>query len=438
MQRWLADGMSKIASRRNMGIDLNQRIRGGHMSFETTQYFVKQATEILGFSDRVVRMLMTPHRSIKTEVSFERDNGNIASFTSYRIQHNQALGPMKGGISFHPSVNENEMASHASLMTWKTALLKLPFGGAQGGVECDPSSLSPTELEHLTKAYTVKIKEVIGPNLDIPGPDINTDPQIMAWIMSEYSKHYGHTPAVVTGKPIFLHGSEIRERSTGLGIAAITEKIMTHHNDSIQDKNCVIQGFGHVGYHAAQSLVTKGAKIIAVSDKSTALHDPKGLDIAALRRHQQEHGTLKGYNGAEAIDHEGLLELTCDVLIPAAIGEVFNRENANRINCRYLIEGANAPTNIQADDIFNRRNIIVVPDILANAGGVTVSYFEWVQNIQQYKWHAKHIQEELFNHLNVAFDRVIEIATKEQCSLRTAAYLLSVGRVAKACVTLGL
>jgi len=408
------------------------------MSFETTHYFVKQATEILGFSDRVVRMLTTPHRSIKTEVSFERDNGNIASFTGYRIQHSQALGPMKGGVTFHPSVNEDEMSSHASLMTWKTALLKLPFGGAQGGVECDPSNLSHTELEHLTKAYTVKIKEIIGPNLDIPGPDLNTNSQIMAWIMSEYSKHYGHTPAVVTGKPIFLHGSDVRDEATGLGIAFITEKTLAKNNENLTDKSCVIQGFGHVGYHAALALHAKGALITAIADKQTALFDPKGLDIAALREHQQQHGSLQGYNGAEVIDHEALLELTCDVLVPAATGQVFTRDNANRINCRYIVEGANAPTSIQADDVFNRRNIIVVPDILANAGGVTVSYFEWVQNIQQYKWHTDHICEELYKQLGSAFDRVIEISNKEQCSLRTAAYLLGVGRVAKACVTLGL
>ena len=408
------------------------------MSFETTQYFVEQAAEILGFSDRIVRMLMTPHRSIKTEVSFERDNGHVANFTGYRIQHNQALGPMKGGIAFHPTVNEDYMASQASLMTWKNALLKLPLGGSQGGIACDPNQLSLAELERLTKAYTIKIKEIIGPNLDIPGPDINTNSQIMAWIMSEYSKHYGHTPAVVTGKPIFLHGSHMREESTGLGLAFITEKCLTQHKETVEHKRCAIQGFGHVGYHAAKSLGTKGAVIIAVSDSQVALHDPQGLDINALHQYQQEHGSLKGYQGAEVIDHAALLELSCDVLIPATVGEVFNRDNANQLNCRYIVEGSNAPTSIQADDIFNRRNIIVVPDILANGGGVTVSYYEWVQNIQQYKWQAQYIKTELLHQLDAAFDRVVDMAEQQSCSLRTAAYILGVGRVAKASVTLGL
>ena len=408
------------------------------MSFETTQYFVTQATEILGFSDRVVRMLMTAHRSIKTEVSFERDNGRIASYTGFRIQHNHALGPMKGGICYHPKVSEEEIASLASLMTWKTALLKLPVGGSQGGVACDPSSLSQPELERMTKAYTVKIKEIIGPNLDIPGPDINTNSQIMAWMMSEYSKHYGHRPAVVTGKPIFLHGSALREEATGFGLAHISQKVLAHHGEEIKDKTCVIQGFGHVGYHAAKSLSELGVKITGISDSQTALHDPQGLDIAALHQHRQQHGSLKGYNGADSINHESLLELSCDLLVPAAHGNVFDRHNANRVNCRYIIEGANGPSSVHADDIFVKRNIIVVPDILANAGGVTVSYFEWVQNIQRYQWQIEHIRTELIEKLESALERVLAVSKEHNCSMRTAAYLLGVGRVAKASVTLGL
>lgn len=408
------------------------------MSLYSTKRYLSAGFKELDISERLEKMLINPYRVVKTAINIEHDDGNIGTYMGYRVQHNNTLGPMKGGLRYHPTVEETEVESLASLMTWKTALLRLPYGGGKGGIQCDPSQLSEAETERLTKAFTVKIKEIIGPYTDIPAPDVNTNAQIMAWIMSEYSKHYGFTPAVVTGKPVYLHGSEGREHATGLGVSYITEMLLNDHQ--LHPNNCTfaIQGFGNVGYYAAKFLHQQQAKIIAISDASGALLNKNGIDIEDAKQYLDTHGVLKGYPNADAITNEELLVTPCDVLIPAALGDVLNAENAAEVHCRFIIEAANSPVTPEADDIFNQRGIIVVPDILANAGGVVVSYFEWVQNLQQLSWDVNHIDKQLYLKMASAYERVSTIVQRKNCSMRTAAYYLGLGRVAKAKLTLGL
>lgn len=408
------------------------------MSLNATKHYLNEAFKVLEISERLEQMLINPYRIVKTAINIELDDGNISTYMGYRVQHNNTLGPMKGGLRYHPSVDETEVESLASLMTWKTALLRLPYGGGKGGIQCDPKKLTEAEIERLTKAFTVKIKEIIGPYTDVPAPDVNTNAQIMAWIMSEYSEHYGFTPAVVTGKPTYLHGSAGREHATGLGVVYITEMLLKDHNLNINNCSFVVQGFGNVGYHAAKFLQDRQGKVIAVSDASGGLHNPDGLDIDDVKKYVDQHGVLLGYPNAESITNEELLTLQCDVLIPAALGDVFSVENADEVNCKFIIEGANSPTMPEADKIFQDRGIIVAPDILANAGGVVVSYFEWVQNLQQFSWDVEHIDKQLHKKMHNAYERVSTVAQQRKIPLRTAAYYLGLGRVAKARLTLGL
>lgn len=408
------------------------------MSIEATHHYIEIAAKALGISRRLKAALKTPRRIIKTEIVIERDNGQLATFSGYRVQHNNCLGPMKGGLRYHPQVSEEEVSSLASLMTWKTSLANLPFGGAKGGIVCDPAELSVTEIERLTKTFTSQIRDVIGPTIDIPAPDVNTNAQIMAWIMHEYSKYYGFSPGVVTGKPVFLHGSLGREEATGLGVTIVIENLLKDHKRSLKECTFVVQGFGNVGSTAARCIHERGGKIIAVSDVSGALCDKKGIDIPALLAHTKEHHSIKGFQDLAMISNEELLRLECDVLIPAALEGVFTQEVAQNVNASFIVEGANDPTFPEGDEVFNKRGIIVVPDILANAGGVTVSYFEWVQNIQCLAWPKERVYKELYNTLTDAYKQVIKLSQQEHCSLRTAAFMIGLGRVAKASLTLGL
>ena len=343
---------------------------------------------------------------------------------------------MKGGLRFHPSVNEEEVESLASLMTWKTALLRT--WGAKGGVVCDPRLLSESELEHVTKTYIYKIKEMIGPYLDIPAPDVNTNAQVMAWIMSAYSRYFGYTPAVVTGKPTYLHGSQGREEATGTGVAFITKKLLELNHDVMSNQKVVVQGFGNVGFFAAKVLSEMGAKIIAVSNVDAGLYNEDGLNITLLQSHIEEMGSFDGFDHGQVLERDEILTVPCDVLIPCALGDVFDKGLAKEVETRYIVEGANGPSSPEADQIFKKRNIIVVPDILANAGGVVVSYLEWVQNIQQFHWNLEKVNKEMERLMSSAFHRVNIVAKNEHCTLREAAYILGLGRVAKASVTLGL
>lgn len=408
------------------------------MGIEATQYYLKHAIKLLDISESLAQRIERPYRVVKTDVTIELDSGQLANFTGFRVQHNNALGPMKGGLRYHPTVDEDEVHSLASLMTCKTSLLRLPYGGAKGGVSCDPTVLSSAELERMTKTFTGKIKEIIGPYQDVLAPDVNTNAQVMAWIMSEYSKYNGFSPAIVTGKPVFLYGSEGREEATGRGIVIITENVLKLDNRSLENARIVIQGFGNVGYNTARILHEKGAKVIAISDVHGGIYSENGLDITALKLHYDKNRTVIDFSGGSRISNEQLLVTTCDVLIPAALGDVFDGKLAQAVNCKYLVEGANAPTLPEGDEVFNKRGIIVVPDILANAGGVTVSYFEWVQNIQQFRWPLEQIHTQLSVYMSDALDRVVKTAQAKKCSFREAAFLIGIGRVIKALLTLGL
>lgn len=403
-------------------------------AFESVNRYVREAARLLGLSTRLEKLLINPDREVKVEIAIEMDNGEIGVFTGYRVQHNDARGPMKGGIRYHPTVNDDDVRALASLMTWKTAIVNIPFGGAKGGIACDPKKMSEAELERLTRRFIAKIHEVIGPYQDIPAPDVNTNAQVMAWIMDEYSKFHGFAPAVVTGKPVDLFGSEGREEATGRGIVYTIEEHFKAIGKSIRGATFAIQGFGNVGSYAALILHELGGKVLAVSDVTGGVFNPQGLDIPKLISFVRQHRTLQGAapTHGSAISNEELLVLDCDVLIPAALGDVFTKENAKEVRAKLIVEGANGPTTPEADEIFNQRGITVIPDILANAGGVTVSYFEWAQNIQQFKWDLERVRTELQRVMARAYREVMTLAREKHTSLRTAAFLLALGRVAKA------
>ena len=409
---------------------------GSH--FEATNRYIRQASAILGLGRRVENFLVLPEREVSVKVSLTLENGHIATYSGYRVQHNNVRGPHKGGLRFHPSVDLDHARTLASLMTWKTAVVDLPYGGGKGGIDCDPSDLTPGELERLTRKFTQKIHEVIGPHEDIPAPDVNTDGQVMAWIMDEYSKFHGFSPAVVTGKPVNLHGSVGREEATGRGVFFATREYLDWADEPLQGKRVAIQGFGNVGSHAARFFEQAGAALVAVSDVSGAIHSPEGLDIASVLDHVAEHGVLEGYEGADSMSNEELLTMECDVLIPAALGDVITADNAAEVRAPLVVEAANAPIDPDAHTILTNADKVVIPDILANAGGVTVSYFEWVQNIQQHKWDADTIDQQLESTMKTACRKVFELAEQRDLDFRTAAFVLALGRVAQAMVTRGI
>lgn len=399
---------------------------------------IRRASAILDLGARVEKLLLTPDREMKVEVSVELDNGEVTTYTGYRIQHNDARGPMKGGLRYHPTVDAEDVTALSSLMTWKTAVVNIPFGGAKGGINCDPSTLSSRELERITRRFVSNIKEIIGPNVDIPAPDVNTNAQVMAWVMDEYSRFYGFSPAVVTGKPIDLHGSLGREEATGRGVAFVAADIMADMGKPLQGARVSIQGFGNVGSFAALFLHQMGATVIAVSDVTGGLYRPDGLPILELFDYVRVQRTLKGFSDAEAITGDDIFSLPCDVFIPAALGGVLDATRAKALQAKVVIEAANAPTTPEGDAVFQKREIPVVPDILANAGGVTVSYFEWAQNIQQFRWDGERVNQELKTTMAKSYRDVRNLAQSRQVPLRTAAYILALGRVAKATVMRGI
>jgi glutamate dehydrogenase (NAD(P)+) len=407
-------------------------------SFDETNYYFRKAAKVMDLGERIQALLLEPYRELTVNIPLEMDNGEIRTFTGYRIQHNNSRGPMKGGLRYHPQVDVNETKSLASLMTWKTAIVEIPFGGAKGGITVDPRELSDRENERLTRKFIQRIHENIGPMKDIPAPDMNTNPQVMAYIMNEYSKFYGHSPAVVTGKPLDLHGSAGRDEATGRGVMYVTEQALETMDTRIGDCTFVVQGFGNVGSHTCRLLAAEGAKILATSDVNGGLYNPDGLDIPALLQYMAQHRTIKGFPGGHPIANEDMLLLKCDVLIPAALGHVLTKANANDVQARVVIEAANAPTTPDADEIFEKRGIMVVPDILANAGGVTVSYFEWTQNIQQFTWELDKVNQELRRIMLKAFHTTYKVATEKKLSMRTAAFIVGIGRVGKATVLQGL
>jgi glutamate dehydrogenase (NAD(P)+) len=402
------------------------------MSSSAQRYF-EQAATLLNMGASEQKLLLTPLREVRVQVAMRMDDGQLATFTGYRIQHDKARGPMKGGLRFHPEVNSEEVLELASLMTWKTAVVNLPYGGAKGGISVDPKTLSPGELERITRKFIDEIHEVIGPDQDIPAPDMGTNAQVMAWIENQYEKYHGYSPGCVTGKPVEMHGIEGREEATGRGVAIILQATLAKLNRPLKGISIAIQGFGNVGSFAARILHDIGAKVVAVSDVLGGIYNPKGLDIPALQAHvAQPAEKVSSFPGGRPIINAELLACEADVLIPAALGGVLTGDNAATVRAKIIIEAANGPTTPEADEIFHQRELVVVPDILANAGGVTVSYFEWVQNRQHFKWELADVRDKLARQMTRAFDDVWNIATEKKVPLRAAAYLLAVGRVARA------
>ena len=414
-------------------------LRGTHVSsFETASSYFHHAADNMGLSTNMRVLLLTPVREVKVQVALELDDGQISTFIGYRTQHDKARGPMKGGLRFHPDVDEDEVRALAALMTWKTAVVNIPYGGAKGGISVDVHKLSPGELERITRKFVDEIHDVIGPDKDIPAPDMGTNAQVMAWIMSQYEKYHGFNPACVTGKPVELHGADGREEATGRGVAILTRRLLEQQQHPVQGCTVAVQGFGNVGTFAARFLSEMGAKIVAVTDAHGGVGNSKGLDVPALLKHAAQNGRVTGFDQAEAISNDQLITSDVDVLIPAAIGGVLTKENAPHVRAKYIIEAANGPTRPEADEIFEKRGILVLPDILANAGGVTVSYFEWVQNRQHFKWELERVRTELDKILSDSFNRVLHLAEEKKVSLRVAAYMLGIGRVGRATVLAGL
>lgn len=409
-------------------------------AIDATNGFIRQASKIMDLGPRVERLLLSLEAEHTVTLPIERDNGELAVFTGYRMQHNSARGPMKGGLRYHPSVDADEVRALASLMTWKTALVNVPFGGAKGGINCDPATLSPGELERITRKLVQRIGPDIGPQRDIPAPDVNTDGQVMAWIMDEYSRLYGYSPGAVTGKPLDLHGSEGREAATGRGVILVTESFLKDAGKSLATATVAIQGFGNVGSFAALLAHQMGARVVAVSDASAGLSCPAGLDIPALfEDHGRTRRPLSEYKaeGACRVTQEEVLTADVDVLIPAALGGVITEEVAKEVRAEVVVEGANAPTEPEADALLAERGITVIPDILANAGGVTVSYFEWAQNIQCLRWSEQEVNRRLEETMTAAYTTVRNLVASKDVSWRTAAFIVALGRVAKATVLRG-
>jgi glutamate dehydrogenase (NAD(P)+) len=378
-------------------------------------------------------VLSTPKRVLTVSCPVKMDNGGIQVFTGYRAQHNNARGPFKGGIRYDDAVNMDEVMALAMLQTWKNALVDLPYGGAKGGVVCDPRKLSMGEKERLTRRYTSEIMPIIGPMQDIPAPDAGTDGQIMAWVLDTYSMMVGQQSlGVVTGKPVTLGGSVGREEATGRGVMNILRKFLATQNKKLEEVRIAIQGFGNVGSHAARLLAERGATIVAISAKEGGLYDESGIDIEAATRYYKENGVLTDFPGADAVSNEELLTCECDVLIPAAMESTIDATVAPHVKARIVCEGANGPTTPEADEILRDNGVTVLPDILANAGGVTVSYFEWVQGLENFFWDIQKVQDELQRVMERAFDQVNAKADEADCDYRTAAYTIAISRVAEA------
>ena len=407
-------------------------------SAEAALHYFKKAARIMDVGERIETLLATPLREVSVQVSIELDNGEIRTFRGYRVQHDNARGPMKGGLRYHPDVDRDEVGALASLMTWKTAVVNLPYGGAKGGIAVDPSKLSMKELERLTRKFVDQVQDIIGPNRDIPGPDMNTNPQVMAWIMDQYSRYHGHSPAVVTGKPIELYGSRGREAATARGLLYVCREILRDVGLPMAGTRFAIAGFGNVGSHAARLVAGDGGLVVAVCDVHGGVENPSGLDVQALVEHVKRTGTVRGFSDGTACSIEEVLTHDCDVLIPAALGGVLTRSIASEVRARIILEGANGPSTPQADEVFEQRGVLVVPDILANAGGVTVSYFEWVQNLQHVTWDEEHVNAELERTMKEAYEKVGQISRSRNLPLRTSAYVLAIGRVGKATVLRGI
>ena len=398
---------------------------------EHTRYHVNQAAPALGIPEDERKQLNTPRREVKVELNIRMDDGSIGTFVGFRVQHDDARGPFKGGLRYHHHFDAEEVGALASLMTWKTAIVGVPFGGGKGGIAVDARQLSEDETQRLTRKFIDGIHDFIGQTKDIPAPDVNTNGQVMAWIFDQYAKYHGYEPGVVTGKPVSLGGSVGRDAATGRGVVFAAEELLDAEGDTLAGKRVAIQGFGNVGTWAARDALSKGAKIVGIADISGAYLNPEGIDVEAAIAHVAASPTrsLAGFAGAAARPGEELIGMDCDVLIPAALGGVLTKDNARAVRAKYIIEGANGPTTPEADEIFAERGILVVPDVYANAGGVTVSYFEWSQNMQHFYWDLERVNDELRRVMRKGFGEMLALQKKHQCTLRRAAFIQGVGRV---------
>lgn len=396
------------------------------------EIFLNAACDRLGYSPSIISLLSLAAMEIKVEIPIVRDNGELAIFSGYRVQHQSARGPCKGGLRYHPEVDLDEVRGLASLMTMKTALADIPLGGGKGGINCDPHKLSARELETLTRKFVKRVHREIGPNSDIMAPDVGTDARVMGWIHSEYSAIYGHSPASVTGKPLALGGSAGRDKATGYGVGIVVKEYAERHGIKLDGATAAIQGFGNVGVHAARAFANLGMKVIAISDSRSAVFCKDGVDLDALIRHKRERGSLADTEGHEPLAPARLLETECDFLLPAALGDAITAENAARIAARTIVEGANGPITADADRSLRERGVPILPDILANAGGVIVSYFEWAQNLQREVWPLERVDRELERILGKAAREVFDHAAKEKLDMRSAAFDIAVSRVKEA------
>ena len=400
-------------------------------SLDEVNIFFDRAADRLSLDDGMRALLKTPWRELSVSLPIRMDNGEMLILQGYRVQHNGARGPYKGGVRYHMEADMEEVRALASLMTWKTALANIPFGGAKGGVQCDPSSMSVSELNRVTRRYVQNIDHILGPNRDILAPDLGTNAQTMAWMMDAYGQIQGHTPACVTGKPVELGGSDGRESATGRGAVFITTEAVGDIGMVMRDARVVVQGFGNVGSWFARIACEQGCVITAVSDANGGVFNSRGLDVQALSKHVAESGFVAGFPDAEDLTNEELLELECDVLVPAAIDRVINAENAGKVKARLVVEAANHPLTPEADEILANRGILVLPDILVNAGGVVVSYFEWTQNLYQHHWPEERVNTELRQIMSTAYKAVREQANRQQVSMREAALMVGINRVAR-------
>ncbi|MFT5369665.1 MAG: glutamate dehydrogenase (NAD(P)+) [Candidatus Latescibacterota bacterium] len=407
-------------------------------AFDMAQHQLDVVAQRLGLDASIHERLRYPRRSLSISIPVTMDDGKVRVFQGYRVHHNLFRGPAKGGIRYQEDVSLDEVSALAMWMTWKCALMEIPFGGAKGGVVCTPRDMSVGELERMTRRMTSELMIIIGPNKDIPAPDMNTNAQTMAWIMDTYSMNVGHSvPSVVTGKPLALGGSKGREDATGRGCVFVVLELLKRTNRSIDGLRVAIQGFGNVGGAAARLIQQAGAMVVAVSDYRGGIYQSNGLDIQAVIDHVKEAGQLGGFPQADPVTNDELLELDCDVLIPAALGNQITSENAARIRANIVAEGANGPTTPEADRILQERGVVVIPDILANAGGVTVSYFEWVQGLMEFFWSEDEVNQRLNKVMAEAFENTWDMAQKENVDLRTAAYMVAVSRVAEAGILSG-
>jgi glutamate dehydrogenase (NAD(P)+) len=400
--------------------------------FEAATYFFHQSADRLALRDEMREVLASTYRELAVQIPVRMDNGKMAVFRGYRIQHNGARGPYKGGIRYHESADLDEVRALAALMTWKNALIDVPFGGAKGGVQCDPRTMSAGELERLTRRFTTMISYIIGVHRDIPAPDMGTNAQAMAWMMDSYGQKHGYAPGIVTGKPVELGGSPGREEATGRGVVICAAEAAERLGIDFEGARVAVQGFGNVGYWTAVLAEKQGARVIAVSDVGGGTFSDEGLDISKVSAHATEEGSVASYPHADKVTNDELLELECDILIPAAIQGVIDGGNARSIKARLVVEAANAPVTPVADLALADRGVTVLPDILANTGGVTVSYFEWVQNIQEFRWELTDVTKELTKRMTRATDDVFSRAERDDTTLRSAAFDIAVERVSRA------